>query len=277
METKFSNFTISLIYFRFNILNLFIYIMSFHCSIFILWSKYFQLMLKTLDNHNLAVDLSFIITSQKCNALIKCFLSSMKIFNLSSNCGKISIIEFLWFNFSSVSWNNPLSYSLTDLSHLILFLMFILNFYIFLMFSLLPLFSMLFKMAKSRLIFHNFSNWWIDNSVVNYWRCYNNSLRRTWSDWSSLISASVIKSLIFNFLCREMSIKFTGMVSSVITSSIIYWSICNILWSLSILRFKLIWLCLISSWTFKIVSTWISLFLFVFLVGSCILLRGISR
>ena len=58
------------------------------------------------------------------------FLSSMKIFNLSSNCGKISIIEFLWFNFSSVSWNNPLSYSLTDLSHLILFLMFILNFYI---------------------------------------------------------------------------------------------------------------------------------------------------
>ena len=206
--------------------------------------------------------------------MIKRIFSSLKIFNLSSDSGEVSIIKFLRFNFSSICRYYSLSDSLANLSHFKLFLVLILNFNIFLMLSLLTLLSVLLVMTEGRSIFYNLLNW-SQNSWFKDRRRNNDSLRRTWSDWSRNVSAPIINWLVFNFLSDKMSINIIRDISCIfspVVSHIIGYISRPVL---SILRFVAITLkafALISSWSScEVVSTLISLSLFVILVWSYII------
>jgi hypothetical protein len=203
--------------------------------------------------------------------LVKCFLSSLQVFDLSSDSSKVSIVEFLRFNFCSICSNYSFSDSLANLSHFKLFLMLILNFNILLMLSLLSLLSMLLIVTESRCILDNLLNWTSQDSWFKNRRRDNHSLRRAWSDWSWNISPSVINRLVFNFLIDEMSINIIRNISHILPPVLphivgdVSRSLLSILWLVSI---ALKAFGLIGSWTWEVVRTLISLSLFVILIWS---------
>lgn len=203
--------------------------------------------------------------------MVKCFFSSLKVFNLSSDSCEVSIVKFLRFNFCSVCSNYSFSDSLANLSHFKLFLMLILNFNILLMLSLLSLLSMLLIMTESRSILDNLWNWTSEDSRFKNWWRDNHSLGRTWSDWSWNVSASVIYRLVFNFLSNKMSINIIGNISHILSSVLshivcdVSWSVLSVLWFVSII---LKTFALVSSWPWEVVRTLISLSLLIILVWS---------
>ena len=248
--------------------------MALLSSISILCFQNFTFMLKTLNNHILTIQLGFIISFQKRNALIECFFSSLKVFNLSSDSGEVSIVEFLRFNFSSICSNYSLSDSLANLSHFKLFLMLILNFNIFLMLSLLTLLSMLLVMTECRSILDNLLDWTIQDSLFKNRRRNHNSLRGTWSHWSRNISAPIVNRLVFNFLSYEMSINIIRDISHILPPVLSH-IVGDISWSgLSVLRLVNITLkafALVGSWPcWEVVRTLISWSLLIILVWSYI-------
>ena len=151
------------------------------------------------------MNLRFKITLQNCNALLIGFSSSLNILNLSSESSKVSFTQFMRLNFSSVSCNYSFSDILTYLSDFILLLMFLLNFLMLHVLSLLSLFSMLLIVAEGWSI--SCLNWC--KSSINNW----NWMRRwhwdcipwwwVWSGWWA--RNSIMTSPISFSICRELS------------------------------------------------------------------------
>ena len=129
----------------------------------------------------LRLDLCIVVTLKGGDADFKSLLSSLEVFNGSSDAAEVSIKVFMRLDFGSVTSNDSVSDANTLLSEFIRLGVFILNFLVLDVLSLLSIFSMLLVKAigLSGLNINNFilsheSSWW---KTVNW-----SSLVRN-SDW----------------------------------------------------------------------------------------------
>ena len=120
----------------------------------------------------MTVDLSFEVTFQNCNALLIGITSSLQVFDLSSQGGEVALTQLVRLNLGTVGCYDPFANILTDLCNLILFLVLLLNFLVFDMLSLFPLFTMLLVVAEGRCVPSSIDNW------MRWWNWYSVSSRR---------------------------------------------------------------------------------------------------
>jgi hypothetical protein len=142
----------------------------------ILILEHLKFVLAAVDDAVLTLNLSLKVTFQNCNALLICLSSSMKVFDLSFQCGEVPLTELVGLNLSSVCCDDSLSDVLADLGDLILFLVLLLDLLVLNMFSLLSLLSVLFVVTECWSISGNVHwLWHWDRS----WRVTN----RWWHSW----------------------------------------------------------------------------------------------
>lgn len=113
--------------------------------------------MKTRNDVFLTLNLGFEISLEISETdIISCF-ASFQILNLSLESNKISFIQFIWFNFLAIGWDNSVSNSHTHVVNFVTFLLLWLNFLIFNVFHLFTFLTVLFVKTERVSALSNYS------------------------------------------------------------------------------------------------------------------------
>lgn len=142
-----------------NGLNLLRDLNAFLSLVSVLVLEHLELILATVDDAVLALDLGFEVALQNCNALLVGISPSLQVLNLGSQSSEVSLAELVRLDFSPVSRDDPLADVLADLRDLELFLVLLLDFLVLHVLPLLSLLTVLLVMAEGRGVPGDLDHW----------------------------------------------------------------------------------------------------------------------
>lgn len=142
------------------------------CLVCVLVLEHLELILATVDDAVLALDLRFEVALQNCNALLVGISSSLQVLDLGPQGGEVPLTELVRLNLSPISCNDPLTNVLADLRDLELLLVLLLDLLVLHVLSLLSLLSVLLVVAKGGSVPGDVHDWVRrrDRQAMSWWR-----------------------------------------------------------------------------------------------------------